>query len=136
MKPFSFVCLFLLVSLISISSGCGSGDSPGGVGCSANIVDGIVVHVIDAQTHANIATGATGTIQDGSYTETLRPTQLDGAGNTISLSGAPERTGAYTITIQKAGYQTFVLQNVVVTKNVCHVNTVTVDANLLPATAN
>ncbi|MCW3053957.1 MAG: hypothetical protein JWN14_3127 [Chthonomonadales bacterium] len=131
MKFNPFACLVLMVGLFV--AGCGGGnDNSGPVGCSANIENGITVRVVDAVTNANIATGATGTIQDGSYTETLQPTAFDGAGNVLYMTGAPERTGTYTIRINKTGYAPFVLQNVTVTKNVCHVNVVNVIAPLQP----
>ena len=130
MKSMSFICLLLVICLLPLGSGCGSSD---GVGCTANIVDGIVVSVVDAVTHAPIAAGAVGTIQDGSFTGTLSPFSFDASGNTIALAGAQERTGTYTVRIEKTGYMPYVMPNVTVTKNVCHVNTVALTAQLQPA---
>ena len=126
-KPFYVGSLFVLVCLLG-NFGCGGSGS--NVGCTASVDNGIVVVVTDAQTHAPIAAGAVGTIQDGTYKETLRPFTLDASGNVISLAGAAERTGTYTVQITKAGYAPFEKQNVVVTRNVCHVNTVTIAAEL------
>lgn len=100
--------------------------------CTADIERGIEVSVYDAQTHAPIASGAVGTIQDGGYTETLTPAGGDLAGNLISIGGAQERPGTYTVNIGKTGYQTWVMQNVRVTKGDCHVNRVTLEADLQP----
>jgi len=131
MKSCSLACVVVIVGLFF--AGCGDGgDHRGGFGCTADIEPGIKVQIFDSVTHANIATGAAGTIQDGAYTETLQPTAFDGAGNILYLTGAPERTGTYTIRVTKTGYMAFVLPNVQVTKNDCHVNTVTVIAPMQP----
>ena len=127
MKLLSVGSLFVLACL-SGNFGCGS--SSDGFGCTANIDNGIVVTVTDARTHAPIATGAAGTILDGSYTEMLRPFSMDSSGNVLSLAGAPERAGTYTVRITRVGYLPFEKQNVVVTRNACHVNTVAVMAEL------
>lgn len=88
MKSFFVGSLFVLVCLLG-NFGCGSSSSSG-VGCTASIDNGIVANVTDAQTHAPIAGGAVGTIQDGSYTETLRSFAFDASGNVLSLAGAQE----------------------------------------------
>lgn len=129
MKPLSLVSFLLLVCLL-FTYGCGSSD---GFACSQNIVDGIVVSVVDAQTHASLAADAVVTIQDGSYTETLRPFSFDASGTVLSQAGAAERPGTYTVRVTRAGYTSFEKQNVVVTRNACHVNAVGVTAELQPA---
>lgn len=132
MKSFSVVSLLVLVCLLC-NCGCGSStDSSGGIGCTANIVDGIVVKVYDARTHVPIAGSAVGKLRDGSYTETLRPFSFDASGTAISLSGAAERAGTYTVRIEKPGYTPFERQNVVVTRGICHVDVTTLTADLQP----
>ena len=119
-----------LLPLLALSvSGCGNADA---FGCTADVRSGIVVEVYDSQTRAPIATGAVGTLQDGSYTETLMPFGYDIMGNLIGLGGAQERTGTYTVRIEKAGYAPWEMKNVRVTKNACHVNTTGLEADLQP----
>lgn len=129
MKPCCISTLLLLTCLLALT-GCGSSD---GVLCGDHVERGIVVAVYDAQTHAPIAKDAVGTIEDGSYMETLTPAGGDSQGNLISIGGAFERPGTYTVRIEKSGYQTWEKKNVRVTKGVCNVNTVTLEADLQPA---
>jgi hypothetical protein len=70
------------------------------------------------------ASGAQLIARDGAYADSMsvpanRP-DLDSS----SLSAAGERTGAYSLTVRKAGYRDWTRDNVQVTKNECHVNTV------------
>jgi hypothetical protein len=46
------------------------------------------------------------------------------------LAAAFERPDTYAVTVSKAGYLDFAINDVVVTAGVCHVNTVTVEARL------
>jgi hypothetical protein len=46
------------------------------------------------------------------------------------LMAAFERPGTYSVTVSKAGYLDFAINDVVVTAGVCHVNAVTVEARM------
>lgn len=63
----------------------------------------------------------------GNYSETL---QFFDPQNPI-FYGAYERAGTYTITVTKAGRQTYVSQPIVVTRDICHVIPQTVMVLLL-----
>jgi hypothetical protein len=47
------------------------------------------------------------------------------------LSAARERVGTYSVVVSKPGYQDFIATNLVVTANICHVNTVSIDARMI-----
>ena len=135
MKPFFFCTRLIAVCLLALFvflTGCGSG-GPGSYLCTADVEPGIVVTVIDAQTRAPIAQGATGAIVEGKYSDTMRPFGSDANGALLSLAGAYETPGVFTVRIEKTGYQTWEMQNVRVTKGPCHVKGVLLEADLQPA---
>jgi len=106
-----------------------------GVACTGNIVPGIEVEVVDARSGAYVARGAGGTVRDGAFVGVMGPARGRGvppADTLISLQGAYERTGTYTVTIERDGYQPWQRAGVVVTRNVCHVNTELLVARLVP----
>ena len=106
-----------------------------GVLCTANIAAGIEVEVVDARSGAYVARGARGTVRDGAFVGVMAPARGRGippADTLVSLQGAFERAGTYTVTIERDGYQPWQRPGVVVTRNVCHVNTVLLVAQLVP----
>jgi hypothetical protein len=101
--------LLLLSSLLSLSlllSGCAD------MGCDAVAYSGVGVSVTDRATGQPITT-ATVTLRDGDYVEVLTENE--------SYTGAWERPGDYEITVDAPGYQTVVLEDVVVEQGDCHV---------------
>jgi hypothetical protein len=87
----------------------------------------LVVDVRDAWTGAPAALGATGTIQEGSFTDRLH------ANNELVMQAAEvERPGTYNVRIQKAGYLDWTAQSVRVNEGRCHVETVRLSAHLQP----
>jgi len=86
--------------------------------CTTEARAAISVNVIDAGTRVPIA-GYRGIVRDGSYSDSLR---FGGA--------AYERTGTYTVTIEADGYQTWTRSGIVVTDGECHVNGVSLLAEL------
>lgn len=112
----------------------------GALACSASISPvctqearpALTVYVKDSLTNAGTASGASLVVREGSYEDSVaapdgRP-DLDNS----PLSAAAERAGTYQVTVTKNGYATWVKSNVRVTKNLCHVNTVTLTALLQP----
>lgn len=66
--------------------------------CTLEALPHLVVEVRDARTGAPAALGATGTIQEGGFTDTLH------ANTELVMQGAEmERPGTYNVRIQKAG---------------------------------
>ena len=116
------------VLLPATLSGCDIVDP---VACTTDVRPAIVVQVRDAATQAPAASGATGVVTDGSSTFQLRPGDL--GENPLELHGADERPGTYTVTIDKPGYQQWKQERVRVRDGSCHVQTVTLQANLVRA---
>lgn len=83
----------LVVAAVVMSSGCSliTADDCVSVG-----VSGVQVSVLDGQT-GEVPAGAVVTITDGAYTET--PVGRNGV-----FTGAIERTGTYTVTVDAPGY--------------------------------
>jgi hypothetical protein len=116
------------VLLPAVLSGCDIMD-PGA--CTTDVQPAIVVQVRDAATQAPAASGATGVLTDGSYADPMQPADL--SENTLELFGGLERPGTYTVTIDKPGYQQWKQDGVRVRDGSCHVQTVTLQANLVRA---
>jgi hypothetical protein len=124
----------LLLCLFGLCAGCGNGDD--GFGCTAEVRPGIIVSVINARTGQPIYLNATATLQEGTYTETMRAYNTELVGGIVAAFqyvGADERAGIYTVRVTVPGYIPWERRNVVVTEDVCHVNTVTLRAELEPA---
>jgi hypothetical protein len=85
------------------------------------------VHVLDSLTNTSAAAGAKMVARTGTYADS---TTGPFPGSSDVLVGAGEHAGTYTITITKTGYQPWQKANVVVTKDECHVNGVTLTALL------
>ncbi len=87
--------------------------------CTTEARAAISVSAIDADTRTPV-TGWHGIVRDGDYRDSLR---FGGA--------AYERAGTYTVTIEAVGYQTWTRGGIVVTDGECHVNGVSVVAELI-----
>jgi hypothetical protein len=95
--------------------GCDSGHE---VICTTQAVAGLNVLVKDAASNELLSEGITVLAQEGEYTETLQLLLFD---LQQVFVGAWERKGTYTITVSKAGYQTFTSSPIVVERDICHV---------------
>jgi hypothetical protein len=119
--------------------GCpASTDSAGDQGdtliCSTDIRPGIDIEVRDSRTGAPAACGATAEIREDDYVEALdAASRCVGMPDTTALFGAWERAGTYKVTVHKAGYLEWAKDDVMVVAGKCHVETVTLQANLEPA---
>lgn len=96
--------------------------------CTTDVQPAILVQVRDAATQAPAASGATGVLRDGSFSDIM---QADPGENALELRGAEERPGTYTVTVDKPGYQQWTQDGVRVRDGGCHVQTVTLQANLV-----
>ena len=83
--------------------------------------------VINATSRTPSAAGATMTLSEGDYLESTI-----GIEDNSVLFGAPEREGTYTVSVARSGYHTWVRSNMVVTADECHVQTVSLTAELEP----
>ena len=101
----------------------------GDIFCSTEVKAGlnVSVHLAESSSSIPISDGVTVVATSGNYSETL---QFFDPQNPI-FYGAYERAGTYTITVTKAGRQTYVSQPIVVTRDICHVIPQTVMVLLL-----
>jgi hypothetical protein len=105
-----------------------------GIWCTASHEPGILIRVVDSATGAPTSCGARAVITADGYAEVVEnpfsgsPSCDDG----LPLAGAHERAGTYAVTVTKTGYYDFTRTDIVVNAGECHVNTVTVQANLDP----
>ena len=67
------------------------------------------------------------TLNEGAYFESTV-----GIEDNSMLIGAPERAGTYIVTVARSGYHTWIQTDVVVTADECHVQTVSLRAELEP----
>lgn len=94
--------------------------------CTDEFVYGVQVTVVDVATAAPVTEGLEGTLTEGAYVEEM---QVQGVNGNILL-GAGERAGTYSLTIRANGYETINESGIVVTENECHVNPVSLQAEL------
>jgi len=103
----------LCLAFLSACSGATS------VMCNDVAVPAIVVDPQDSATGAALALGASGSVQDGTFLDSLRTRSPE------SLQAAFERAGTYTVTVVRVGYADWVRSDVRAQPGVCHVQTVT-----------
>jgi len=115
--------LFVLCTPFLLASTCESEDSP--INCTQEVVDGLHITVLDATTAQPLLENITVKATEGSYEETLE--LIPGL---EYFAGAGERSGTYTVTVTKAGYQTYTSAPIIVTRDVCHVITQSLTVNL------
>jgi hypothetical protein len=113
-----------LLTIGSVLTACG-GD------CTAILLPGIRVTIVDGATGNPFAGDVTVTVTDGSYTETVSPAPVPAGPRVSHLAG--ERPGIYRVEVQAPGYVTWVKTNVRVNQGDCHVETVDLTAELEPS---
>jgi hypothetical protein len=114
----------LLVLVAPLLAGCIEGP------CTLSVEWAVLVEIRDAVTGTPIAELARGSVRDGSYVDSLRPHgTLDGV-LLPCRAAASEREGIYTVEVVHEGYVTWQRASVRVGGDDCHVETVTVKANL------
>lgn len=120
--------LFVLVAF----SGCNEKTTEDGdvVICTPVIIPALKIEVLDKDTGLANACGATVIVQDGDFIEELSNVAGDDCNEGFTFTAADERPGQYDITVSKDGYTDWNQYDVVVSSNVCHVNTITVQAYL------
>jgi hypothetical protein len=102
------------------------------VDCDTGIAPAVVVEVRDAVTGAPAAADARGIVRDGTYSDSLYLYEFrDDV--PLSLAGADERPGTYTVTLEKPGYETWTVSAIRVNDSNCHVQTVFLTAELTTA---
>lgn len=96
------------------------------IACTMEYAYGVSATVTSAADGRPI-TNATLTLTEGAYSEVMQ------AFPTGDYVGAGERPGTYTLTVEAPGFVTKVVNDVVVTANLCHVNGVHLNVQLQPA---
>jgi hypothetical protein len=100
--------------------------------CTLDILPAITVRALEAGTGKNVTDSAQGAVSEGAFVDSLRPAQVDAAGNVQLLSAADERAGTYEVFVERAGYQAVSLSAVEVREGDCHVHTVALDLTMVP----
>jgi hypothetical protein len=98
-----------------------------GTACTDEARPGLVVTVLDSVTKAAIS-GASVTARSGTRTDVVP--DYESARSSYPL--AYEKAGTYSVTVEKAGYRTWLRSDVRVTSDRCHVQTVSLTALLQP----
>lgn len=110
------LCLFLFcISLLLITSCQSNNDDP--IVCTDQYVYGLTIIVLDATTGNPIFQDVEVKAVDGAYQEILQLVP----GLEYTFVGAGERTGTYTITVTKEGFQTYTSVPITLTSDACHV---------------
>ena len=115
------------IAVLASLAACYEGDPSGPIFCTDQFVYGLTVTVRDQSTTLPRADDATLTLREGAYEEIVTDS-WDGT----TLSGAGERPGTYSVTVEHAGYQTWTRTGVVITADECHVIPVSLTAELIP----
>lgn len=111
------------------SLGC---DALVGTDCHTGISPAIVVEIVDAESGLPAAAEARGTVQDGTYSDSLTAYASRADGTLISRQAAIGRPGEYLVEISHPGYASWAAGPVRVLKGGCTVQTVTMQAELEP----
>ena len=108
---------------LSLTVACGLFEKT--VTCTDELYPGIALELQDSVTGYRTGVGATVIAVDGAYADT----GMTFPGNAIFYM-AHERAGTYSVTAELSGYQKWTKTGVVVTKDECHVRTVSMTARL------
>lgn len=119
---FCAVCVLLWVT------GCDflENQNQGKGACTAIALPAIRLKVVSASGDPLPPSSAVVQIRDGSFVDSTQVTSSDWTGL------AHERSGTYTIVVEKPGYQTWTKAGVKVERDRCHVQTVELVAELRP----
>ncbi|WP_421132160.1 DUF6174 domain-containing protein [Alteromonas sp. A079] len=98
------------------------------IACTASVESGLIVSVTDQITEEPIACNATVTATEEDFNETAMGT----CGESEAITMLDERPGFYSITIEKAGYQTFQVNDYGIGKDLCHVLPRELNVELIP----
>lgn len=121
-----------LLSLILGLAGCAN--DPIGIVCTDEARASVMVTVLDSVSGAGLARGATLVLQDGAYRDSsvfALDDPLPGD-SVFYATNTYERAGTYTVRVRRPGYALWERQNVLVTRDECHVVAARVRARLQP----
>jgi hypothetical protein len=123
----------LLAACISAAVMGGSCDLLRFEDCTAIVVPGLVVDVVDRAPQEPVG-DALVVAREGSFVDSARTQVIAEGEATVVLPAmlAAERAGRYTVDVQGTGYSGWRRINVRVTRDDCHVRTVQLRAELTP----
>jgi hypothetical protein len=98
------------------------------IACTTSVENGLIVSVIDQSTSTPIACDTAVTATEEDFSEAATGT-CDGEESIAMLA---ERPGFYSITVEKAGYQTFQVEDFGIGKDLCHVLPRELEVALVP----
>jgi len=127
---FKQVFLLLLTCIMSCNNSSKDETPNSEVVCTTVVVPAISITVIDKASGNTISCGATAIIEDTNFSEEISNPASKQCDNSILLHGAYEREGIYNVHVFKEGYLDWSEYNIEVKANVCHVETVTIEAAL------
>lgn len=116
-----------ILPMIGMVTLCGAGCT---TECTTHVEPAIVVVARDGATGANITDSASGSVTDGSYSDSFRPNSLNQTGVPLSLRAADERPGTYGVWVVRPGYQPVSLTAVTANDGECHVETVSLQVTM------
>ncbi|MDY6976770.1 MAG: DUF6174 domain-containing protein [Pseudomonadota bacterium] len=101
------------------------------VACTATVEDGLLLSITDQTTQMPIACGVTATAMEEAYSETVMVDDTDCADDDV-IAMLEESPGFYSLTVQKQGYQDYLVDNLGIGKDLCHVLTREFNVELIP----
>lgn len=101
------------------------------VACTATVEDSLLLSVTDQAMQMPIACGVTATAMEEAYSETVMVDDTDCADDSL-IAMLDERPGFYTLSVQKQGYQDYLVDNIGIGKDLCHVLTREFNVELIP----
>lgn len=127
------IALVVLVSAIVLPACALLGDDPDEqIACPAVVAPAVVVEVRNATTGDPEAGDAEGRLIDGDFNESMRVGASNSEGIPVTLEGAYERPGTYTVLIEKEGFESWSRSGVQAEEDECGVVTERITAELAP----
>jgi hypothetical protein len=99
--------------------------------CTLEYRPGLLVHIRDAATHWPISGGATVIARDGAFVDTLHYADFTASGDVLSLAGAYDRPGTYSVWVEHPGYIPREWPEAVVSEGPCGIRTLALVADLV-----
>lgn len=119
--------MLLLFSIVVALMGCEDGTYV----CSSVYQPGIVITVKN-ENEEYVSDRVTAVVFEDQYLDTLRESSWKQSGELMSLAGAHERTGNYSLIITSEEFETYTDTNIIVNQDRCHVKTVELIVVLTP----
>jgi hypothetical protein len=116
--------------VLATAIGCSASKAITSPVCTDYLAPAVAVYVKDSLTNGNAAAGASLVVREGSFKDSVAVASEPPELNNMVITAAAERGGTYNVTVDKPGYVAWTQSNVRVTRNECHVNTVTLTALL------